>query len=450
MSAPAAAPALELPPPPLRRFTIDPWLTTVPERLIAFQILCQLALLVGALGPLRLFIRAATFGSSTLLLAYLLLTRRPKTMHPSAKAGLVVVLVLLLGLAHPETNTLTAALAQITMYVSILAPLFWVACCRCSADVLRRVLLILLAFHTLSSLFGVLQAYFPGSFRGALAFDAGGQYTIKLASGQRVYRLMGLTDAPGGAATSGFYAVLIGTAFLVSERARWPRVLAFLGIVLGMFCLYLAQSRSRFVMTGICATSLLALMAYRGQLRRLAVALVLGVTAVLGAFGWAQAIGGEAATERLSTLVTSDPGQLYYKNRGTFLERTLKEQLPENPLGAGLGRWGMMFAYFGSASASRPIFAEIQLTGWVLDGGLPLVLAYGAALLAAFWVAWRLATRTSTDQPLWLFAGLVFAYDLGALAMSFSYPIFMSQQGMELWLLNAVLFDAYLDTRRAA
>jgi hypothetical protein len=427
---------------------LGPWFSTIPEKLILFQILCQLCLLVGFLSPFRLLIRTATFGSSLVLFAYLLATRRLTRAHPAIKPAIVVMIILVLGLLHPETNTAFAALAQIGMYLAILAPIAWVATCRGGPDVLRRVLLILLAFHTLSSFFGVLQAYFPGSFQPAMAFAAGGQHQIKLASGEKVMRIMGLTDAPGGAATSGFYAVLIGTNFLVSERTRWTRRLGALGITLGMFCLYLAQSRSRFVMTAVCVACVLGFLAYRGQVKRLSVALGVGFVAVLGAFAWAVAIGGESATERLGTLVTSDPGSLYYSNRGYFLEQTLFELLPSHPLGAGLGRWGMMNAYFGSPSASRAIFAEIQLTGWVLDGGLPLACAYSAALGVALWVAWRLATRTPVGDPLWMHAGLVFAYNLGALAMTFSYPIFMSQQGLELWLLNSVLFAAYLAQRK--
>jgi len=37
---------------------------------------------------------------------------------------------------------------------------------------------------------------------------------------------------------------------------------------------------------------------------------------------------------------------------------------------------------------------------------------------------------------------LIFAYDIGAVAITFNYPLFMSQGGMEFWLLNAVLFAA--------
>jgi hypothetical protein len=44
------------------------------------------------------------------------------------------------------------------------------------------------------------------------------------------------------------------------------------------------------------------------------------------------------------------------------------------------------------------------------------------------------------DFALW--GGLIFAYDIGVVALTFNYPIFMSQGGMEFWLLNTALFVA--------
>lgn len=429
-----------------RRWLGD-YLTSVPERLLVFQFVAQVGMLIEALSPLRQLFRIATFGSSGLLLVWFLLSRRPTAVHPSLWPAYAVVAYLCCSLLHPETNTLTAALAQVAMYVAILAPLVWVPRTRVSLGALRRVLILLLAFHALSSLFGVLQASFPGRFMPNPAFAAGSNYEIDLASGERVLRPMGLTDTPGGAATSGFYAVLLGAGFLVSARARRIQALSGVAILLGMFCLYLAQSRSRFLLTAICVAVFLSILAYRGQLRRFALALGIGSLLVVSAFVWAQSVGGKDTTRRLGTLATTDPAALYSRNRGYFLTHTFEDIVPEHPLGAGLGRWGMMYAYFGNAKASQPIFAEIQITGWAIDGGLPLLLLYGSALLGTLWVGWRLAVRGSLANQLWLYAALIFAYDIGALAWCFSYPVFMSQMGLELWLLNALLFAAYVSTR---
>ena len=137
------------------------------------------------------------------------------------------------------------------------------------------------------------------------------------------------------------------------------------------------------------------------------------------AYAGAVAIGGDAIDRRIGTLTDSAPEDAYHKNRGFFLTQTLETFVPEYPLGAGLGRWGMMNQYFGDESdASRGrIWAEIQWTGWLLDGGIPLVLAYTAALFCAIWTAWKIALRSS-EGPLWIWGAIVLAYDIGALAQA--------------------------------
>ena len=84
--------------------------------------------------------------------------------------------------------------------------------------------------------------------------------------------------------------------------------------------------------------------------------------ASLIAFAFAIAIGGDAVTGRLSTLIEDNPTKVYYSNRGFFIEHTFVDMLPQYPLGAGLGRYGMMRTYFGSwlDSGSKPIWVEVQ------------------------------------------------------------------------------------------
>ncbi len=67
------------------------------------------------------------------------------------------------------------------------------------------------------------------------------------------------------------------------------------------------------------------------------------------------------------------------------------------------------------------IWAEIQWTGWLLDGGVPLVLVYTALLVQTIWFAFKVATRSSTGAPA-LFAVLMCAYGVGVLAITFDYP----------------------------
>src|SRR5262249_52764454 len=149
------------------------------------------------------------------------------------------------------------------------------------------------------------------------------------------------------------------------------------------------------VMAALCVLTFALVLLVRGELRRFLSLVAILPPLVLGTFFWAAWEGGESVTRRLETLVEASPDQIYQRNRGEFLMSTLRA-LPAIPLGIGLGHWGMTSAYFGEA-ALRPwdVWVEIQLTGWLYDGGVPLILAYGAAIALTVWVAWRIARRSS-------------------------------------------------------
>jgi len=145
---------------------------------------------------------------------------------------------------------------------------------------------------------------------------------------------------------------------------------------------------------------------------------------------------------RLLTLIEDDPAAVYYHGRGWALHQTW-DSIPEYPLGAGLGRWGMVSHYFGGGrKAAGALWVEIQWTGWLYDGGVPLVLAYGFAALLAVWTSWKIALDARAgDISLW--GAVLCASNVAALAVTFNYPIFMSQSGMEFWLLNGCLWVAW-------
>jgi hypothetical protein len=211
----------------------------------------------------------------------------------------------------------------------------------------------------------------------------------------------------------------------------------------GLFCIYLSQVRSILIFAGICLVCLAVVLLRQGNFGRLTV-MTVGITAlVVATFTWAVTIGGESTLARLSSLVSDRADAVYQQNRGNFLEQTFSVLLPQYPLGAGLGRWGMMNSYFGdkSNSLTQSIWVEIQWTGWLLDGGVPLMIAYVVGLMKACLTAWKIAIcRQLGDFKFW--GGLIFAYNIGALAITFNYPLFISQSGMEFWLLNTALFVA--------
>ncbi len=424
---------------------------------LIFVFACQLLLLVPGLSPVRVILRTAAFGASMALIAILPWQR--DRLHPAMWAGWAIVGIVAMGMFHPTTNTLLSGLAEWMMYVAILAPLLWVSGVRIDEKGFSRIVLVLWTFHVVSATFGVLQVYFPGKLEPSLSsvIKAQGDWYVEdlkitLANGMRTFRPMGLSDTPGGAAGSGFYTVLLGSALLVWGKKWWMKPMFAGSLLVGMFCLYLSQVRSLLVMTGICVIVFMTLMALRGQIMKV-MGLAIAVTAVvLLSFSWAVAVGGNSASKRLLQLVANDPGQVYYKNRGHFLEDTITKLVPAYPLGAGLGRWGMMNYYFGDGNTNpntAMIWAEIMWTGWVLDGGVPLVLAYVIAIGVAFWFAFKIALdRNHPELGVW--GSLVFAYNAGALAVTFNSPLFLSQGGLEFWLLNAAVFGAWYTCNREA
>jgi len=447
------------PPPPVERAEARP--RPYVQGFVLFLLLCQVALLTPGIGGARMLVRAGAFGGSLVLL---LLLRGRGAPHPSALAALLMVPVLAAAVFHPGTTNLVAGGAQAVLYLAVLAPIFWVPRLTVDERTIRQVAFILWGFHTMSALLGVLQVYFPGQFQPPLSSIIAAKgpgylnsLMITTVSGARVFRPMGLTDIPGGASISGLYAVLFGTGFFLTRRKPWMMALATGSMAVGMMVLYLSQVRAVLVMTGIAVLVVSAILAWRGDAARLltlagAVALV-----ALGGYAAAMSLAGPSVSRRMASLVRDRPGAVYYDNRGRFFEDALLRQLPEAPFGAGLGHWGMMASYFGGEQPTGPLpaksyWVEIQWAGWIVDGGAPLVLLYLFALVAALWMAWKVARspppRGSAELPFW--GAVVLAHGVGALALTFSYPIFLSQAGMEFWLLNAALFAAARHARQRA
>jgi hypothetical protein len=425
---------------------------------IVFQLLCQMVLIVGDIGWARIVVRMAAFGAS---LALVMGLRGRGSAHPAAGAGLGVVAVLGICVFHPETRSLVGGVAQVGLYAAVLGPLFWVPrLTSIDMRMLRRAVMILWGFHLLSAGLGVLQVYRPGSFQppvSAVVESKGKGYIeslkITTASGQRVFRPMGLTDVPGGAAISGLYAVLLGAGFFLTRRTPGVMALALGSIGLGVAALYLSQIRALVVMTGISLIAVCAILVWRRDVRRLST-LVFGVVLMVGiGYVAARSMAGPEVSARMSTLVRARPTQVYYENRGRFLEDALFKILPQAPFGEGLGHWGMTATYFGGSTPGKNVWVEIQWAGWIVDGGAPLLLTYLLTLGLALWSAWRIArapppSPEAHDLPFW--GAIVLAYSVGATALTFSYPIFLSQSGMEFWLLNATLFAAARHARQQA
>jgi len=420
---------------------------------IVFDLLCVLALIVPGIDRVRFLFRIAVFGGSLALLVFLPRGRHP---HPSSRPALLALLIVALGLFNPDTQGPLAAVAAIAMYVAILAPLWWVGALPIDVGLIRRVAMVLWMFHTSSAAVGVLQMYFPG---GALEpepnaiFLARGDAMVEgakitLAGGQQVFRPMGLTDQPGGAAASGLAAIVFALGIWTVDRRWWLGALCLLSMMCGFFCIYLSQVRSILIMAVVAMLVFAAVLLRRRDYARLGRYVAMAMLVLGASTAWAFYVGGEMTINRLLTLIENDPRAVYYHGRGWALHYTW-DAIPQYPLGAGLGRWGMINHYFGGGGSGasispepEPLWAEIQWTAWLFDGGVPLILTYGLAALVAAWISWRIAIdRRAGDVSLW--GAVLCASNVAALAVTFNYPVFMSQGGMEFWLLNACLWGAW-------
>lgn len=415
---------------------------------IVFQFALQILLLFPQVGVFRAPMRIASFSLGLFLLMRLPTAGRQK--HPATLPAMIVMAIMVLQLClNPSINSITAGAAQCAMYLAILSPLFWVRSLKITPKGFESLIFMMWGINTLSAVVGVLQVYYPGKFQLALSTAiqnssyGGDNLLITLANGAQVYRPMGLTDVPGGAASSGLYALLFGVVIALKYKNPIVKIAGISSATLGLFCIYLTQIRSILVLSAISMVVLAVVLIRIGQIAR-ATAMVSSVTALfISTFSWAIAIGGTSTRQRISSLFAGSAQEVYQKNRGGFLQDTIQRLLPQYPLGAGLGRWGMINSYFGDNTylVSQPIWVEIQWTGWLLDGGIPLILAYVLTIYWACQTAWNIATnRKLGDFALW--GGLIFAYDIGVVALTFNYPVFIGQGGMEFWLMNTALFVA--------
>jgi hypothetical protein len=409
----------------------------------------QLLLLIPQLVTLRVPLRIAPFGISLLLMVLPVGQRGTgHRIHPAMPMAVIIFCIISFGLLNQMTDSTMGGLAQIALTVAILSPLIWVGRLHLGVRGFATILLCLWGFNALSAAVGVLQIEFPGHFQGATSMvtqqneeNNNISYEIELADGTQTERPYGLTDQPGGAATAGLTAFVFGLGLLVSSKNMVMRGVYLASMGLGLFIMYLSQVRVSLVMCLFAVVAFSIIMAMRGEFARLTGSLMaLGVVAVV-ATSAAFIIGGSQTRDRFFTLVDDSAGNVYQNNRGFFLDYTFEYVLPTYPFGAGLGRYGMMSHYFGKGEYDpNALWAEIQWTAWAYDGGWPMVVAYPIALLVALWVAFSIGINVKYGA-VGLWAAILTAYGCSVLAVTFDYPFFNSQNGLEFWLLNAALWS---------
>ena len=412
---------------------------------VIYELLCQLLLLVPSLASIRVVLRSAAFAASLALV--LMVPGKPLSWHPARTVVTLALVIVMVSALNPAGAGPLAAFANVCLYVSIVGPIFWMSRLRVSAHTLAIVLAVLWAYYTLSSGLGILQMYFPGRFEPPIQDVIKGRgeiyaaaMQIQLASGERVFRPMGLSDTPGGASVAGFYAALLGVGIVQTRSLFWGSRLFGVGsILVGIMVIYLSHVRSLLVAVGLALLTLVGLLGASARFSRLIVTgSIVAVLAITG-YGYAADVGGDAMVARMGTLVEQEPTDVYYSNRGMFLQHAFSHLLPQFPLGGGLGRWGMINSYFGAAD--RALWVEIQWSGWLIDGGVPLCLAFGAAMLVAILTAARIAMSwRAGDLAPW--AAVIAGYAVGMAAMTFNATPFAGTTGVEFWFMLAALFQA--------
>lgn len=419
-----------------------------PEFFVISQTAIPALLYLPGSQQFRLYIRIASFAISFATLIWWAVavarTSRPHPAQPWIFASMAYIVCMFF---HPLTASTFVGIAQFVLYLSVIAPIFWAGTFIRTPEHLARLMALLLICNGLNALVGVLQVYDPGRWMPpemsrimSESVYGLGTVTYRGPDGRMIVRPPGLFDTPGAVAGPGMYAALLGLVFASSAIAWWKRLAALGASFAGIAAIYLSQVRVSLIV------AVLMLAAYFSVLmlqERKARAMVFGGVAaaiVVATFSFALMLGGESIAERTLTLFAQDPVALYAGSRGGQLSYTFGELLQKYPVGAGLGRWGMIAAYFGSGARSgvEPLWAEIQVAGWAIDGGVALLILSVGALVVTLATEAQIA-RTDRDARIRACAAVVLAANLGTAALIFTFTPFVTQIGLQFWFLAGAL-----------
>ncbi len=437
------------------------------EVFVLTQVLWGVLLFIPGAQAHRTVIRAFPYIASLVALARCAASGSAGFAAPGARWIMAAFILLVANLLHAET-WIASGIAQIVFQVAIAGPIFWAS--RAITDHrLNRLMLLIFGANFMSAALGLLQVYYPDTFLppefSTLALRFNPEFVSEMSyvgsGGRLIVRPPGLSDMPGGAAISGTMAALLGFAFALRPgQPQFWKAGFFAAVAIAITVVYLTQVRSMLLMIpgGMAVMALIKLR--QGRVLQSGWVAASAGALVFGGFIWAVTVGGGMVEERYQGIVDSGVVRTYQENRGVFLYQTISELAFEYPLGAGLGRWGMMTAYFNDDSnwQNPALHAEIQLTGWLYDGGLLMWVFYPGALLLAMRHSYRIAVEP--EDELNEFAMTVLTVQLLTAGLAFTGPVFNTQIGIIFWLATAIFYgcerpraieawNAELDTERA-
>ncbi len=394
---------------------------------------------------IRLPIRVSAFVISLAALGWSLANPRHRCPPHRASPWLVGAFgVLLLMIFHPTTSSLYGGLAHAALYVAVAAPFVWAPGFVHTPEQLARLIALILVCSGANAVVGVLQVYAPETFmpqelsRVLTASSTGlGPVTYTGPDGRVIVRPPGLFDTPGAVAGPAMFAALLGVVFGLSALPAWKRAGSFVLAGAGFAAVYLTQVRISFAMILLMFIGYAVALLRQRRFGKATTIGVLGGVLLCTGFAFALTLGGQSVSERFMTVLAGDPVSVYYEARGIQLSYSLSELMLDYPIGAGLARWGMAAAYFGSSRVPT-MWAELQVTGWLIDGGVPLLVLYSGALLVVAHSQFRLARLTQYPR-IAACAAVVFAVGLGPIAMTVSFTPFVTQLGVQFWFLAGAL-----------
>jgi hypothetical protein len=420
----------------------------LPEFFVVSQTAIPALLYLPGTQPLRLYIRIASFVISFATLIWwatsVARTSRPHPAQPWIFGGMAYVLLMF---AHPFTSSTLAGLAQFVLYLSVIAPIFWAGTFVRTPEHLARLLALLLICNGLNALVGVLQVYDPSRWMPpemsrimSESIYGLGTVTYRGPDGRMIVRPPGLFDTPGAVAGPGMYAALLGLVFASSAIAWWKRIAALAASFAGIAAIYLSQVRVSLIVSILMFGAYFAVLMVQARKSRAVFFGGIAAGIVVATFSFALTLGGESIAERTFTLFAQDPVALYAGSRGGQLSYTFGEILQRYPFGAGLGRWGMIAVYFGSSGRPEvePLWVEIQVAGWAIDGGIVLLILSVGALVVTLASEVQIA-RTDRDARVRACAAVVLAANLGTAALIFTFTPFVTQIGLQFWFLAGAL-----------
>jgi hypothetical protein len=418
------------------------------EMFVVAQVFWGVLLFVPGSQGFRTYVRAFPYVISLIALLACARTGGTDTSAPVGRWIIGAVALLIVNLVHPE-SWLTAGIAQVVFQVAIAAPIFWCARVWVTEARMERLLWLIFGANFISAGLGLLQVYYPQTFLppefSSLALRLNPEFINQLtyagAGDRTIVRPPGLSDLPGGAAISGTVAAILGFSFANRPNQRQRlRAFYFASVVVGITVVYLTQVRSMLLMIFGCMLAMALIRLRQGRVVQSGWLAASAGILVFGSFLWAVTVGGDIIQERFWSLIDSGVMTTYQENRGFMLDYTVRELPTRYPFGAGLGRWGMMSVYFDEPGnwQNPPLYAEIQPTGWIFDGGVLMWLAYGGALLVAMRHSYRLAI--GSFGILSDFATMIFLVQLMIAGLCLTGPVFNTQVGIMFWLATAMLY----------